>query len=275
MSELGRPFLHPDVRRLIEVDRAAPDPPGVVKRKVAQQIDRSLGLGGAMLASLPDLVVEPPPLHDSVAPSVPAPPAGIFGWKAVAGAAVALVIGGAALLSWSGHGRSRPTGDPRANAAPVVAAALPGPTAGTDIWLDDSQTSPPTMATAPAVGVPEAARARGLGESNALRGSVRHRARAAQPPAALDTLAAERIVLDGARASLVHHDAAGALAALRAHEQSFPRGQLLEERESMRVQALALAHDFNAARATGDKFRRRFPHSMFLPAVERALDAAP
>jgi hypothetical protein len=104
---------------------------------------------------------------------------------------------------------------------------------------------------------------------------VRHRARAAQPPAALDTLAAERIVLDGARASLVHHDAAGALAALRAHEQSFPRGQLLEERESMRVQALALAHDFNAARTTGDKFRRRFPHSMFLPAVERALDAAP
>ena len=62
MSELGRPFLHPDVRRLIEADRAAPDPPGVVKRKVAQQIDRSLGLAGGMLASLPDLFVEPPPL---------------------------------------------------------------------------------------------------------------------------------------------------------------------------------------------------------------------
>jgi hypothetical protein len=104
---------------------------------------------------------------------------------------------------------------------------------------------------------------------------VRHRARAARTSDAVDTLAAERIVLDGARASLVHHDAAAALAALRAHEQSFPRGQLLEERESMRVQALALARDFNAARATGDKFRRRFPHSMFLPAVERALDAAP
>ena len=63
--------------------------------------------------------------------------------------------------------------------------------------------------------------------------------------------------------------------ALRSHERAFPRGQLLEERESMRVQALSQAHDFVAARAAGERFRRHFPRSMFLPAVEQALETAP
>jgi outer membrane protein assembly factor BamD (BamD/ComL family) len=91
----------------------------------------------------------------------------------------------------------------------------------------------------------------------------------------VDTLAAERIVLDGAHSALVRHDASGALVALRSHERAFPRGQLLEERESMRVQALSLAHDSVAAQAAGERFRRHFPRSMFLPAVDQALEALP
>ena len=118
---------------------------------------------------------------------------------------------------------------------------------------------------------------RAAAEANAAARAARHRRAALRAAAApvVDTLAAERMVLDGARAALVHRDAPGALAALRSHEQAFPRGQLLEERESMRVQALSLAHDYAAARAVGEKFRRHFPRSMFLPAVEQALEAAP
>jgi hypothetical protein len=109
----------------------------------------------------------------------------------------------------------------------------------------------------------------------AARSSTRHRAASARASSSIDSLAAERTILDDARAALVRHDAAGALSALRSHDRAFPRGQLLEERESMRVQALALAHDFAALRAAGEGFRRHFPRSMFLPAVEQALEAAP
>src|SRR5206468_7597090 len=94
---------------------------------------------------------------------------------------------------------------------------------------------------------------RAVDASTASRAATR-RHRAASIAGPVDTLAAERVMLDGARAALVHRDATGALSALRNHEQSFARGQLVEERERMKVQALALAHDGAGGRPASEKF---------------------
>jgi hypothetical protein len=272
MSELGRPFLHPDLRRLIEADRNAPAPPDVVKRHVGERLDRSLGLNGAIIAAAPGLGLTPPPSPETATPSMPPPPATLLGWKALAGATLAVVIGGAAAFSFSrrapapvpsSHGADRP-----AVAVQAIPAAAPDD-ALAQVVLDDPAAS---RAVDPAA-KPRATRA--ASEAAVAARPARHHRVATRAAGSVDTLAAERIVLDGARAALVHHDASGALIALRSHEQAFPRGQLLEERESMRVQALSLTHDWSAARAAAGRFRRQFPRSMFLPAVEQALEAAP
>jgi hypothetical protein len=273
MSELGRPFLHPDLRRLIEADRHAPDPPDTMKRQVGERLDRSLGLGGAIIATAPDLGLTPPPMPETATPSVPPPAATLFGWKALAGAAVAVAIGGAAALSFSGRAPApvAPSHGPDRLAAPaeMAPATLLGAGAAPQVEFE----IPGAPRAADPAAKPRTTRA-GADTTAAARPAKRHRA-PSRAAASVDTLAAERIVLDGARAALMHHDASGALVALRSHEQAFPRGQLLEERESMRVQALSLANDFAAARAAGSRFRRQFPRSMFLPAVEQALEAAP
>jgi len=110
MSELGRPFLSPELRGLIARERHAPDPPDRVKREVAERIDRSLDLGGVMVGPSLGVAAAPPPLPVSSAPPaggqpfqppirpwVPAPPP-FFGWK-TAGTAIAVVVAGAAALS--------------------------------------------------------------------------------------------------------------------------------------------------------------------------------
>jgi hypothetical protein len=271
MSELGRPFLHPDLRRLIEADRNAPDPPDTVKRRVGERLDRSLGLGGAIIAAAPGLGLTPPPLQESTTPSVPPPPATLFGWKALAGATLAAVIGGAAALSFASRAPAPVVPTHAGDRVALAVEKAPESTGGgapTEIDADD-----PSVLRSADTAAAQPRSARAAGEANAVR--PRHHRAPSHAIGLVDTLAAERMVLDGARAALVHHDAPGALAALRSHEQAFPRGQLLEERESMRVQALSLAHDFVAARAAGERFRRHFPRSMFLPAVEQALDTAP
>jgi hypothetical protein len=274
MSELGRPFLHPDLRRLIEADRNAPDPPDTMKRHVGERLDRSLGLGGAIIAAAPGLGLTPPPLPETATPSVPPPAATLFGWKALAGAAIAVAIGGAAALSFSGRAPApvAPSHGPDRLAAAAEMAPAAAPPQGAEAAPIEVEIPGAPRAADPAA-KPRATRA-GAEATGAARPARRHRA-PSRAAGSVDTLAAERIVLDGARAALVHHDASGALAALRSHEQAFPRGQLLEERESMRVQALSLARDFAAARAAGSRFRRQFPRSMFLPFVEQALEAAP
>lgn len=96
------------------------------------------------------------------------------------------------------------------------------------------------------------------------------------PPEARDSdLARERVLLDAARRALARRDGAGALHGLRRHEQIFPEGRLTEEREGMWIHALLLAGRPAEAHARAELFRRRFPGSVFRPAIERALRAAP
>jgi hypothetical protein len=88
-------------------------------------------------------------------------------------------------------------------------------------------------------------------------------------------LAAERAFVETARAAMARGDASAALEALERGARQFPSGRLVEERESLRIHALAKAGRSAEARALGVQFHREFPHSMLLPMVDAALETIP
>ena len=89
------------------------------------------------------------------------------------------------------------------------------------------------------------------------------------------SLAPERVLLDIARSAFGREDGDGALAALGRHERLYPNGQLTEEREALAIRALVLTQRGEQARARGARFRKRYPASVMLPAVEAALGTLP
>lgn len=84
------------------------------------------------------------------------------------------------------------------------------------------------------------------------------------------SLAAERKLVARARTALLADDFDVALEALDRHAHLYPRGQLAEERDSLRVRALSGSGDHTAARALADEFARAHPGSLFLPSVRAA-----
>jgi len=99
---------------------------------------------------------------------------------------------------------------------------------------------------------------------------------AAPPESTTDKqLAAERALLERARSALLRSHPADALAALRQHEQTFPDGKLIEEREALRVLALAANGALGRAQEHARRFRARYPKSLLLPAVEAVLAGRP
>lgn len=89
------------------------------------------------------------------------------------------------------------------------------------------------------------------------------------------SLASERALLDVARSAFGRGESDEALAALARHEKLFPGGQLAEEREALAVRSLVLAGRASEARARANRFRKRYPTSVMLPAVEASLDGTP
>ncbi len=91
-------------------------------------------------------------------------------------------------------------------------------------------------------------------------------------PTTSASLEAEQSLIDAARSSLAWGNATEALASLDRHATQFPDGQLAEDREALRVLAWVLV-DAPRARAAADAFRRRYPRSLMIPAIDRALEA--
>lgn len=74
-------------------------------------------------------------------------------------------------------------------------------------------------------------------------------------------LAAELAHLQRARAALDAHDPALALQHLASHAREFPDGQMREDRQLLRAEALCARGDAPAARAEATAFLREFPDS--------------
>lgn len=105
--------------------------------------------------------------------------------------------------------------------------------------------------------------------------AVSQPAATAMPSSDASSLKAERAVLDRVRESLSAGDTGEALRLVELHQRSFARPQLVEEREALAIQALVVGGRYDDARARAERFRRAFPNSLFLPAVQTSVDSIP
>jgi hypothetical protein len=80
---------------------------------------------------------------------------------------------------------------------------------------------------------------------------------------------AELQLLRAARQDVTRGDFAGALVVIAEHARSFRNGSLVEEREALRVKALAGLGRHEEAQRAAAAFHRRFPHSVLLSTFER------
>jgi TolA-binding protein len=90
-----------------------------------------------------------------------------------------------------------------------------------------------------------------------------------------DALAAERSLVEMARAALTRGEPERAVATLRRHARQFPNGELTEEREGLLVQALVGAQKYDQARDRAEQFKKRYPRSLFAPVVDQAIGSIP
>jgi hypothetical protein len=190
------------------------------------------------------------------------------GWAGKTVLLAALVGGGAALHAWWPSSSGAGAGTRARTTAAGGAERLMPPAGETSGELRAGTVATPGLEGA-------GTGAAGQQDPDAAAGAPSEHAPAtrARPTASsrANRLAAERALLDRARSALMRGDGETALGPLGKHARSFPRGQLVEEREGMRVKALVLAGRQTEARARASSFRRRFPHSLFLPVVEAAL----
>jgi hypothetical protein len=81
---------------------------------------------------------------------------------------------------------------------------------------------------------------------------------------------AEMHLLRRAEGAYVRGDQRATLALLSEHAQRFPHGRLAEERDALRVQALAECGRAEEARRAAATFAERYPRSVLLAHVETA-----
>ena len=105
--------------------------------------------------------------------------------------------------------------------------------------------------------------------------AVEPHARQEKPLSKADAARAELKLLRLARAAVAREDYTSALPPIAEHARRFKDGRLAEEREALRVKALAGLGRTDEARRAASAFRARFPRSVLLPAVSRMLPAEP
>lgn len=181
----------------------------------------------------------------------------VFRWPALAVA----VSGGAALGSATTAAVLRATTDPPPARIEVryvdrVVEVEKGRDAGASVDVSDLPLAPvpsPAPSPAPATASTSATES-GMSDQDLVR---------------------ERRLIDTARSALARRDATSALAALDEHARAFPRGQLVEMREALAVQALVQAGRFDDARARAARFHQRFHGSIYDAVVDGSLASIP
>ncbi|HEX2874508.1 MAG TPA: hypothetical protein VHP33_24815 [Polyangiaceae bacterium] len=87
--------------------------------------------------------------------------------------------------------------------------------------------------------------------------------------------AAELLLLEPARSSIARGDYPAALTAIDQHRREFPRSQLSEEREALRIRALWGLGQRPAALSAAKSFRKRYPRSSLLSWLQAQSAATP
>jgi hypothetical protein len=171
-------------------------------------------------------------------------------------AAVVMVLTAVAFAKWGGSPAivDGPALDAQATkgSSKAATAALSAPIAATDRTME--AVSPPVT------GLPQKAEVAPA---------------AARPSPGADAYSLELTLLQRARAAVASGRFSAALHAIAEHQRRFPTGHLLEEREALRVKALAGLGRTDEAHRAAEKFRSRFPDSVLSSRIEGAIQETP
>jgi hypothetical protein len=129
----------------------------------------------------------------------------------------------------------------------------------------------PSRAPAP----PIAAQSPTTGRSVAAIDAAGERVTPARPSSSSDAYSVELALLQRARGAVAGGRFTAALSAISEHERRFPAGHLSEEREALRIKALAGSGKDGEAQRAAAKFRAEFPNSVLSPRIEAATRQAP
>jgi hypothetical protein len=90
-----------------------------------------------------------------------------------------------------------------------------------------------------------------------------------------DAEALELGLLQRARGAVARGEFATALDTISEHQRRFPAGRLREEREALRIKALAGLGRNDEARRAAERFRERFPRSVLSGRIEETVRTRP
>jgi len=168
---------------------------------------------------------------------------------------VAASIGLVAFGAYAAWQRYRPDADPDGRGAATAPRAVEPPIS-----------TPPTPAPPSKEEVPPSAETQATPPAANGGGALAQRTAAEE-----DGYAVELQLLQRARAAVGSGDYRAALSAIAEHQQRFPRGRLREEREALRVSALAGVGRKDEARRAAERFRAAFPRSVLSSRIEQAI----
>ena len=107
------------------------------------------------------------------------------------------------------------------------------------------------------------------------RPSVGPKARRSSAADANDTDALELGLLQRTRGAVAKGEFSTALDAIAEHQRRFPAGRLREEREALRIKALAGLGRNDEAQRAAERFRERFPRSVLSRRIEETVRPNP
>lgn len=259
--------LDPRGRAMLRAYRSAKTPPRDQRDGLLARIEASLDAG------TPAPRVEPPSMTASAPAGAPA-----WAWPVVAVAvAVAAIVIAALALRPAGapqhDPRRTPSGAPYDTRPLEPTATVPAGGSGPATPRMDA--TPPTTSVTPGTTSVTSderapARRRSMRDGDRLPASGSE-----EPPSTeVDELRAELALIREARQALHAERPEGALEVLDAHMRAFPHGQMREDREVLRIEALCAAGKAPQARAEVRLFLRAFPGSAHAQRV-RSICAEP
>ena len=228
--------------------------------KAARALLRREGPVPKMPAALRAALVTQLALPPATAPPATAPPAAALGGTAgllVAAGVGAVVI---AAIVWASRATPRPD-PPSASAAPSASAPASAP-ASASPSAAASAAPTPASALASASSAPPSAFAPRSAHPTASAPSG--------ASASADPLSEESAIVTRARAASASNPAL-TLALVDEHAKRFPRGELTQEREYLRISALRRLGRTDEARARARSYLTTFPSSPYAPAVRSLL----
>lgn len=248
----------PDIlSKAFEAERSRVDDDPVMKEVVLRNVERA-----AVLAGSPDVDAPAPPAKEIPSASALSTGTKYLLTKKALGAIVVgsftagALTGGAALTASHSESRSAPAVGPAVVTEmtdAAHAAMVPEATLDSGAEIVAPADTPLLPRPAPVDG------GRGSLETSTSTTTIS------------SDLARERELIDMARAALSRGRPEVALEAIERHQRSFPRGTLREERDAIRIQALAAEGRRAEAEQAVKQFHRSYPSSVMSDVVDSAL----